>query len=615
MIGYSRRSQGTHVRRAALRVRRLCTISGAVVLALLSAPAHAQPAGIEWRVDALTIEPGEVVDSQLVLTNTASPEDPQALIPDGVHLQLMNTHPVTMSQTTITNNVRTQTTTYTYTLRLWADREGVYTVGPVSVRAGGVTYTADPVTLTVRRSPAAARRGDQLVWVGIDAEPTALYVSQSVRATLSIGIRKVNIAGRRYEMNLLGIVDGSASNLSVFPRSGWTSSTTYLDDSEGRRHEYEVFRVSAAVPANDVGTLRIGPVFIQANYPLAVRRGFFGDEVTRSRRESARADAIEIQVKAPPLDGRPADYSGALGSFEMKVDAQPRRVEQGQPVTLTIAFRGAPLGGIAPPNLARITELVSRFDFASDEMVGDMNGEWKVFRRAIFPRKAGEQTVPAITWSYFDIPGERYVTLSSEPIAIVVDPPPPAAGPSLTFTLPTPAPREPELTLLTGGLSPNYIDVDGLLVAQEFAPGVAHAAALAAPPLAWLLVLIAVRRRRYWNTHHGEARRRRALKNACAALDRAARINAPADLFPALARALTGYVSDRLNLDARALTPVEVRAALAARGVHPELLGEICAFLDQADALRYAGSVNPDPRAADVRRVRQWLELLERQTE
>ena len=582
---------------------------------LAAGTAFAQEPFIEWNVDALVVEPGESVDTQLILTNTAVPETPEAQVPDGVRVQLLSPNPATMSQTSIINNVMTQSTTYTYTLRLTGVTEGIHQVGPIAVRAGGKTYTADPIRLTVRKAaPAQAQRGDQFVFVSIDVEPTTLYVSQSYRATLTIGIRKVVINGRRVEMDLLRTVDGTASDLWNFPRSGWTSSPTVLTDSTGRRNEYDVFRITTTLQANDIGTTLVGPVFIRANYPLAVRRSFFGEEVTKSRRESARAEGVAVTVKAPPPEGRPDDYSGALGHFEMKVDAQPRRVEQGQPVTLTIAFRGAPLGGIAPPDRRRLSDLASRFDYTQDELVGDMDGEWKVFRRAIFPRQAGEQTVPAISWSYFDTASERYVTLSSEPIPIVVDAPKAASGPSLSFSLPTPPERESELTVLTGGISPNYIDPDVVLVKQSFVPGAAHAIAFASPPIVYLALFLMIRRRERLRTDAGGTRRRKALKSALTAIQTASRLRDPAEQMRALAQTVADFVSDRFNLASHALTPAEVRTALTTHGVRDELVREVVTFLDQADALRYAGHADAATMDGAAERVLGWLTELERQT-
>lgn len=580
---------------------------------LLTAAASAQAQSIEWKVDALVIEPGESVDAQLILTNTGVPEAPEAQVPEGVRLQLLNPQPTTMSQTSIVNNVMTQSSTYTYHLRLTGVKEGVHTVGPVAVRAGGKTYTADPITLTVRRRAAtASQRGDQFIFVTIDVEPTSLYVSQSFRASLAIGIRKVVINGRRIEMNLLSIVDGSASELSIFPRSGWTSSQVNLPDSQGRRNEYEVFRVSTDVQANEIGVTAVGPVFIRANYPLAIERSFFGERATRTRQESARADAVMVTVKAPPSEGRPEDFSGALGHFEMKVDAQPRRVEQGQPVTLTIAFRGAPLGGIAPPDLRRVSELAGRFDYTQDELMGDMVGDWKIFRRAIFPKQAGEQTVPPIVWSYFDTRSEGYVTLTSDPIDIAVDAPKGSTEPSLSFAIPMPTEREDSLTVLTGGISPNAVDPDRVLANQAFAPTSVHAVIFSAPPLAYLAIFLFVRRRQHLRLNAGAARRRAALKAAHVRLEHSRRMREPAEQMMMLAQAIGAYVSDRFNLPALALTPAEVREVLTRRGVHPDLVDALTAFLERADALRYAPQVDASSSDGDFQLVREWLVALER---
>ena len=577
--------------------------------------AVAQEAGVELQLETQSLEIGEAVDAQLICTNTGQPEVPQFSVPDGLDLQITNPVPAQFSQVSILNGRRTQKTTYTFSMRLVARKEGTFTIGPTVVVAEGASHQTAPVKVTVRKSETGVQPdNDKLVFVSIEVKPKSLYVTESLDATLVIGIRKVELNGQIVEMgNLLQTVDARASELSIFG-SRFSSEGKWLTDSGGQRHEYVIYRSRIEPRAEKVGPMRVGPVFLKVSYPTAVRRGIFGGyEVSRSRKETARADAITVDVKGPPEEGRPEDFTGAIGRFKMTVGVKPTRVEQGRPVTLAISIEGTPVEGVAGPDLTKQAELLSRFDCTTDELTGDLEGDrTKVFRRAIFPRQQGEQTIPPISWSYFDPRSERYVTLTSDPIALIVDPP--AAGASVAMWIDE-APQNNhrgELTVLRGGISPNYVDPELVLAQQAFTlPVTWTVGSLVVPPMMYLVVTLTVTHRARLRTDVGFARRRRAKRNANAILSQALNFGEPARQFHGLAEAMTRYLSDRFNLPPGELTPDDARTLLTARG-EDGLADPIAGFLAACDAVRYAPGVMGTLSAAQAaEKVREWIDGLE----
>jgi hypothetical protein len=297
----------------------------------------------------------------------------------------------------------------------------------------------------------------------------------------------------------------------------------------------------------------------------------------------------------------------------MSASAKPDSVEQGRPVTLTVRLSGNPIEGVAGPNLSVHPELASRFDFTHEEMLGEVDRGSKIFRRAIFPKQPGEQTIPSIRWSYFDPSDEAYHTLTTEPIALRVDPS--SSGPELanvnvghdTLTQPT------TLTLLSGGLSPNYVDPDLVLANQTVSLGPVATGVLAAAPVAWLVITIACRRRAKLRSDQGLARRRRARQRALKRLAAAMKSAGEREQLAKLASALTAYVADRLNLPPAQVTPAEARAALTTIGVEEPVVRDIVSFLDACDAASYApttlDSISP-AQAAD--QMKTWIATVER---
>lgn len=611
----------------------------ACFVARMVAPLAAQEPGIELKIGTTVLEIGETVDVQIVCTNTGLPGVPQAAAPDrtaalqGLSLKLLSTRPSSNSMTRIINGRRSTRTSYTYSMQVTALKEGTFNLGPISVEADGRTYQTRAVRIVVRNAEiASVPRGDRYVYVEMDVTPRSLYVTETYRATLTFGIRKVEFNGRVYELNLLrDVLEVRASQLSIFADGTANRSERWLADSSGRRHRYAVFRVTKQLRAEEVGDLQVGPVFLKLQYPTAIRRSrsFFssGYEVTKRRRETARAEAITVQVKAPPPQGRPDDYTGAIGRFAMTVTAKPTRVEQGQPITLTISIRGNPLAGVAGPKLTVNPELASRFDYSPDELVGDIESGTKIFRRAIFPRQTGEQTVPAISWSFFDPRRERYVSLTSDPIDIAVEA---AAAGSTSFNVldaSKPEVQHTALTLLTGGISPNFTDPDRVLADQSFTFTWPWIASLVVSPLAWLASTLTFRHRKRLRADAGYARRKRARAEAHRRITHALRNGEAGASLRGLASALTGYVADRYGLGTGTLTPAEVRSLLTENGLDQETANEIVEFLEVCDAAHYTPEATTraagfSPRGGPRRlepaarltatRVRHWIKRIER---
>jgi len=586
-----------------------------LVTCLLAPLAAAQMPQVELRVDTRKLEVDEAADAELICTNTGVPGVPRTTVPDGLDLRLLNETPFSSSQISIINGRRSEKTEYRYQLQLIALKEGVYQLGPISVEADGRTYETKLVTIIVSKRDDMGQRGDRDMFVEIEVAPKSLYVTESYTATLTIGIRKVEIDGRVYDLNLLGQIDGRGSQLSVFG-GRFSSTETTLTDSAGQRHRYVLYREIKQIRAEDVGETAVGPVFLRMEYPTALRRGWFSSlEVSRSRKATARAPAVSVEVKGPPEEDRPAGFTGAIGRYTMDVSARPLRVEQNQPITLAIAIRGEPVSGIAGPDLSRNAELASRFEFARDELVGELEADAKVFRRAVFPKQPGEQTVPPIRWSYFNPRTEEYVTLTSEPINVTVDPPTARTTTIAVATERQNAPEETTLTLLTGGISPNHVDPALVLASQSFVLTKSWLTALVLPPIACLMVVLTARHHRRVRTDRRYARRRHAQRQADSLVKTAIREKEHAQQLAGLGRAVTRYISDRFDLPPGPLTPVEAHEVLIAHAADTTLAEEIRTFLQDCDALRYApSSTDSVPGREAAARVRAWISRMERTT-
>jgi hypothetical protein len=174
------------------------------------------------------------------------------------------------------------------------------------------------------------------------------------------------------------------------------------------------------------------------------------------------------------------------------------------------------------------------------------------------------------------------------------------------------------LTLLTGGISPNFVDADAVLADQSFTLTTPWIASLVASPLAWLIVTLTTRHRARMKADVDLARRRRARRRAHARIKQAVSGKEPSRQLRALAEAMTGYLSDRFGLGSSTLTPGEVRSLLATSGLEEGTAAKIVDFLEECDAVSYAPTETGKLPAAEVRRrrvnVRGWIKRIEGDT-
>lgn len=580
--------------------------------------AHAQEAGVELRLESQTLEVGETIAAQIVCTNTGSPKLPPLNMPEGVSIQLLSSSPSRSSMTSIVNGRRSQKETFTYSLRMTGDEAGSYVIAPIVVEAETATYQTRPVRIVVRDAVTISQPiGDKLVFVRLEVNRNSLFVTESFEATLTIGLRKVYVDGQLLNYDrLLRSVDANASTLGGFGPQ-FTPSEMRLADAGGVAHEYLVYRDRKEIRTDEIGTFNVGPIFLKVDYPTSFRRSFWGRGVEPSgtQRVTARADAIPVEVRGPPVAGRPDDFTGAIGRYTLSSSAKPDRVTQGQPVTLALTIRGAPIDGVAGPDLSKQPELMSRFEFSTDELRGDVErANTKVFRRAVFPKQQGAQTIPPIRWSYFDPRTEKYVSLSTEAIPITVDPPAGGEVPSFSLSGEESDASRGRLTVLQGGISPNVVRAEVALANQAVRLAPAQVGAIViAPPTLYLLITLLLRHRARLRGDRGYARRRRARRRTRVAIATAMDAETAEETLERLAQALTAFVSDFFNLPPGERTPNDVETILSHNGVAENLTREVVEFLRASDAIRYAPAPAGEARLAEsAGNVRRWIDMIEK---
>lgn len=165
-----------------------------------------------------------------------------------------------------------------------------------------------------------------------------------------------------------------------------------------------------------------GSFFGDSPFDDPIFDGFFG-RVTQ-KQLTLQSDKSELSVKSLPNKGVPADFSGAVGQFEVAADVAPKSATVGDPLTLTLKISGkGSFDRVSADGLANAPGWKTYRpggQFEPEDSLG-LAGT-KTFTQAVIPEQAGEVSLPAVSFSYFDPEAQKYVTRRTEPIPLHITP-------------------------------------------------------------------------------------------------------------------------------------------------------------------------------------------------
>jgi hypothetical protein len=334
-------------------------------------------------------------------------------------------------------------------------------------------------------------------------------------------------------------------------------------------------------------------------------RNFPMPGIGRAENIQARTEPRTLQVQALPREGRPANFTGAIGQFSLEASASPDRAASGEPVNLTLTVEGrGNFQAISAPALTNEDGwrvYTPKDTFTAADAIG--YGGTKTFEISMVARR-DQTATPGAEFSYFDPQKKKYFTLKADPQAVT------AAGGGAGAD-------EAAATAQAGaeGEATSIPAVPGDIAAPAAAlagPKQGFVPRLLQPSFHWfnLAVLAAV----IISIPFLVWQRRRARKSALTAETEAVlresrasyhKASAPADFYAAAAQ----FVQARLALlDGKPVALVDTDEALARRVPDAAERRELQSLLARRDELKYGGSAADALDPAERRRLAAVLD-------
>lgn len=347
-----------------------------------------------------------------------------------------------------------------------------------------------------------------------------------------------------------------------------------------------IFSLAAEVPLTvKIRTRPRGQTLLDDQFGDPFWQNLFGATVPKDI--DVKSPAQELKVQELPAQGRPADFHGAIGTFSVTSDISPVKGEVGDPMTLRMRVTGS--GNFDRVDSSMLDHLDQwktyppKSSFNTSDPIG-FSG-MKTFEQPVIASKPGTQTLPALSFSYFDPNTRHYETAHSAPLSVTV-------SPSLA-----------DSTQSASQVAANTAGQAGDKSAAGLRPDQADAAASAASlmppylqpkflPIPSLLALafaagwIGVRRRRNLSAEPKSGYGRphsRAAKRVLAQMDTAARAGDAAQFFDCARAALQGLLAARWQIATEEVTAAE----LATRSDADDDIRQLFSLADES---KYSGS-------------------------
>jgi len=479
------------------------------------------------------------------------------------------------TQIRVVNGVFSSSATYTYHLR--PIETGDLVIPPISVTLNGQTYSTDPITIQVTQGSAPAQSAP--VQGEPQAAPTELngqdmYVEAFVDNETPYQGEQITYTFRFYNAVSLG----NPANYEP------PSFTGFWSDTEPEQVQYNTEAGGRIYNVNEVRTILFptvaGEIIIEPTR-LEVPGGFF----SRGANLMTRPVTVDVQPLPP---NAPADFTGAVGQYQIDAAVDLTETRVNEPVTWQVRVAGYGNIDTLPEPIWPETPGWRDFDSTStintEVRDGRISGS-QVYEKLLIPTEAGQLTLPAVNYTYFDPEQEQYLTVSADPITVNVAPG--VNGETAMFN--------PDDTPKVGAEGEVAETAVALKAIKPLAEG-KISQPVTQKPIYWLLWLIPVfgvalhygwqKRQAYRRQNSALIRSQQAQKKANKALKQAQK--ADSDPYASASQILLTYLMEKLNKPVQGLTQQELVALLSDEGVDTAVAQKAADILTTCEMGRYA---------------------------
>ncbi|MEZ7894062.1 MAG: BatD family protein, partial [Polaribacter sp.] len=320
-----------------------------------------------------------------------------------------------VSQSWINGKV-TFSQSYTYIIQ--PKRKGAFSIASASIKIGGKFIKSEPVKVIVLDPVEIPKNPNDPNYV---AQQNIHLVAEISKANPYVG-EGIYVEYRLYVSENVSVYDTSISEAPKY-NGFWNQDIKVngfpvkMGKYNGENYRYIVLQKALLIPTK-TGKLSIDPMRMDIVIGVpSGRADFFGNAITKNiRREFASTKKI-IRPKSLPLEGKPANFAGAVGDFDFSVALSKDILKANETSQVQIKISGkGNLKLFELPTVETPAELEmyqperkERVRVNASGISGAVTDTYTVV-----PLYKGKYKIPSISFSYFNPKEKKYKTIATE---------------------------------------------------------------------------------------------------------------------------------------------------------------------------------------------------------
>lgn len=501
-----------------------------------------------------------------------------------------------------------------YTYIIQPKRKGEITIGTASVKISGKNIKSKPIKIIVLDAVEIPKNpndpnyiAQQNIHLVAEISKTRPYVGEGVYVEYRLYVSE-NVSVYNY-----GVTEAPKYN------GFWNQeikikgqSPVKIGKYNGEDYRYIVLQKALLIPTK-TGKLTIDPMKMEIVIGVPTGRSdFFGNVITRNvRKEFASAKKI-IRPNSLPLEGKPANFSGAVGAFNFNVAISKEILKANESSQIKVAISGkGNLKLFELPEVITPTELEKyqperneRVRVNSTGISGSVSDLY-----TIVPQYKGKYKIPNVSFSYFNPKEKKYHTIVTDDLFVDV-----LEGKELKPVVDTNSIRKQNVT--STGNNFRYIQTKTNLEVvdtSDFFKSNLFYILLLLPLIAIPIGIIIAKNNQKRNNDLVGNKQRKAEKLARKYLSEAKKkLGEKEPFYEALERALHNYLKAKLGIETTDISKEKITGILKNKSIKTTTIHQFIEVLEHSDMARYS-QITTTEMEAEFERAKQVIVELDKQ--
>lgn len=341
--------------------------------------------------------------------------------------------PFVSASENIVNGAYSASQQYSYVLQ--ATKAGKFVIPAAAISYKGKTYYSKPIQLVVTNQKIKESKENdyftanqppknkstngknQAVFIEAELDKKETFINEPVEVTYRIYLNPKFRIQQENKINYPKF-NNFWSQIEDINNGDWYE--VYIN---GRQYFSKVFRKALLYPQK-TGILPINPVTLDLNIAFPTGEfDFFDDPVFDTTRKIIVSNALKINVKSLPENGKPKDFTGAVGVFDFQVIIDKNEGKTGESFEMSLIVSGKgnlKLFDIPKPKFPKNIEVFEpKHSENITENKSGMSGKIADVYTFI-PTEKGILQIPKQTFTFFNSQAKTYQTITTPELIVDV---------------------------------------------------------------------------------------------------------------------------------------------------------------------------------------------------